>query len=234
VKKPTSKKDTPAAPSATPAAPSAPDAPAALVDAHFLTQNGVSVSYASIAHGGFLLDDVAHGLSNINRFGGASTNPLSVAQHSVMVSVFCQRRAAVVFASSPDPARQMYLSAAYGLFHDCAALITSDIPSHYKTYIEARTGVSLELMDLELRDRFFARFGLPPLSPHHGDILVAVDAAVGAEERRQLFPRASPAFPGSPASEALNVQIRAQTAAAAKQSFTERFWYLHRLINFRL
>lgn len=61
------------------------------------------------------LADLAHSLSCINRFGGHSREPYSVAQHSVLVSELCHPR-----------------DAWQGLFHDAAEAYVNDLPSPIK------------------------------------------------------------------------------------------------------
>ncbi len=66
----------------------------------------------------FNVADIAHGLSLVNRFEGATVCPYSVAQHSVMVSRACSGRDAVA-----------------GLFHDAAEAYVGDVPRPVKMYL---------------------------------------------------------------------------------------------------
>jgi 5'-nucleotidase len=60
------------------------------------------------------IEDIAHHLALINRFGGATTKPLSVAQHSVMVSKYIE----VAGNSREDML--------WGLLHDAAEAYLGD------------------------------------------------------------------------------------------------------------
>lgn len=66
------------------------------------------------------LEDIAHKLAQVNRFGGSTSYPYSVAQHAVFVA----RRLASVGAS-----RRLQL---LGLHHDDAEAFLGDIPRPWK------------------------------------------------------------------------------------------------------
>lgn len=75
--------------------------------------------------------DIAHGLSNVCRFGGQCAQFYSVAQHSVLVSDLC---------GADGNARH----ALAGLLHDASEAYTSDVPTPVKDFC-------LGLRDLEDR-----------------------------------------------------------------------------------
>ena len=106
--------------------------------------------------------DIAHALALTNRWRGMSRTPLSVAEHSVRVSLICSPKDAL-----------------WGLLHDAAEAYLGDIPRPIKTDSDkAAEAVVLEAVA--------KRFGLSmpiPASVHRADeVLLHTEA-------RDLFPR---------------------------------------------
>jgi hypothetical protein len=57
--------------------------------APFRTFTGVNLDLFDIQPGDIYIEDIAHALSNINRFNGHTKFPISVAQHSIHVALLC-------------------------------------------------------------------------------------------------------------------------------------------------
>lgn len=73
------------------------------------------------------IEDIAHHLALINRFAGATYEPYSVAQHSVLVSN-CIRDRLAPFVGA-DRIRMLCLA---GLLHDASEAYLQDIPRPFK------------------------------------------------------------------------------------------------------
>ena len=117
------------------------------------------------------LADVAHTLSQINRWGGHTRKPYSVAQHSVLVAGFLLTEGA-----SRETARA-------GLLHDSTeAYMGGDIVSPIKRNVAA-------LMDLEsgIADAITTRFGLLRGALEQ-PLIKRADLIVLAWEYRELMP----------------------------------------------
>jgi hypothetical protein len=116
--------------------------------------------------GKIALDDVAHTLSQINRWGGHTREPYSVAQHSVIV------------ASMLPPEK-----AAWGLLHDATeAFMGGDIVRPIKRFVP-------DLMALErgIANAITLRFGLPDGALEDPEVRYA-DGLALAWECRDLMP----------------------------------------------
>jgi hypothetical protein len=95
------------------------------------------------------IEDIAHSLSQLNRWTGWGKYPLSVAQHSVMVS----------YLVPPTLAK-------HGLLHDAHETLTGDINTPVKRWIDSAhlrelcyefddaLAVAMDLRVLSLRERF--------------------------------------------------------------------------------
>jgi uncharacterized protein len=87
------------------------------------TRSGRIFSFAAPAASSILVTDVAHALALVNRFGGHSPWPYSVAQHSVLVS----RRAEQLAVLSHADSSYCRSVARWGLFHDASEAYLGDL-----------------------------------------------------------------------------------------------------------
>lgn len=120
------------------------------------------------------LKDIAHALSNQCRFTGHTEQFYSVAQHSVLVSQYC------------DPE-----DAAWGLLHDAGEAYLSDIarpikkhPDFGPFYLKAEARLTAAVMEA---------FGLSPEMP---DSVKAADDMLLRMEARDLMPDTFPVYEG--------------------------------------
>lgn len=107
------------------------------------TASGRRVNLAQIRPEDICLDDIAVALARINRHGGHTRVPYTVAQHSVEVSRMC----------APEDAE-------WGLMHDAAEAYVGDVVSPIKNVEGMRVFRKLELAVLAA---IGLRFQLPPL-----------------------------------------------------------------------
>jgi uncharacterized protein len=88
--------------------------------------------------------DVAHALANISRFNGHTREPISVAQHSVFVSLLCEPYGVV-------PALQ-------GLFHDGSEYALGDVTKWLK---HSDAMIAYREAESRAQDTVFRAFNLP-------------------------------------------------------------------------
>lgn len=111
--------------------------------------------------------DIAHSLALTNRFGGHTTRPYSVAQHSVLVSRMVPEKYAL-----------------YGLLHDAAEAYIGDFPAPWKLLVRVN-GIEITEIEDGIDEAVRLRFGLLGESPpevHQADLLAC------AAERVALMP----------------------------------------------
>jgi hypothetical protein len=114
------------------------------------------------------LQDVAHGLSRICRFGGHCRDWYSVAQHSVMVSEIVPPELAL-----------------HGLFHDAEEAYTGDLIRPLKIGLREVTGEWDKIAD-RVSAAIAARFGLRDLTDAEWGAIKSADNRALSTERRDL------------------------------------------------
>jgi hypothetical protein len=150
------------------------------------------------------IEDIAHHLAIINRFGGTSREPLSVAQHSVMVSEACA------------PA-----DALWGLLHDAhEAYLGVDLPRPIKR--QMRAWMEMERL---IQDAICDCFGLPREMP--GSVRTA-DEVLLATEARDISSNRQDIRTWTLREEPLPVRIKPCSWMNAERRFLDRFMELTR------
>jgi hypothetical protein len=123
------------------------------------------------------LDDIAHHLSLLNRFCGATRRPYSVAEHSLVVSDLARHEghsAVVQFAA---------------LMHDAHEAYINDMSSPVKAALDRidRAGTWTRF-ERRHKQHLRAHFGLTETFEKHGALIRYYDLVVLATERRDLLP----------------------------------------------
>jgi hypothetical protein len=148
-------------------------------DARFLTYSGKSLSLLRPQPAEIDVQDIAHHLSQMCRFNGATREFYSVAQHSVHVSIEAERIA---------PYQHAVEFAFFGLFHDASEAFLCDLSRPIKYTAQLAPYLEIEAV---MQQAIFARFGLGPNMPQA--IKEADDCLLGAEFR-DLMKSAAPGW----------------------------------------
>ena len=153
------------------------------------------------------IEDIAHGLSQLNRFVGQTTKPYSVAQHSVLVSQTCPKEFAL-----------------YGLLHDASEAYTNDVCRVLK--LSPGMGVYKWYENLAM-SAVCKKFSLPEKEPSE---VKTADLVLLLTEKRDLFKNtclwAVNKYDGTSHLEPLKKKIRPWTAEEAEEKFLDRFQVL--------
>lgn len=138
-----------------------------------LTACGNQVNMRYPTQGEINLATIAHHLSLINRFCGATCRPYSVAEHSLLVCEIAEREFHV---------------GCHGLFaalmHDAHEAYTTDLPTPAKSEIEGWR-VFEERFERLVR----SCFALNTAAYHHREAIKQADLIALATEREQLLPK---------------------------------------------
>lgn len=133
----------------------------------FRTASGAGVDLAGEVRIG--IADIAHHLALINRFGGASEFPVSVAQHCLNVAKILR-----LWRMPP-------LLCLQGLLHDAHEAVTGDLVTPLK---QALGGEAIEAFQLRLDGQIMDCLGVPRVAPGHDAVIARADRVALATEWR--------------------------------------------------
>lgn len=142
------------------------------------------------------IEDAAHALSMLCRYNGHTTRFYSVAEHSVLVSMFVPAEYAL-----------------WGLLHDVPEAYCSDVPRPLKRHLREWRPIEAGIMRAVC-----ARFGLPEDEPAE---VKHVDLAITSDERNVLMPPGDREWPPLPP--ALGAHVIGYMPSAAEYLFLRRF-----------
>ncbi|MEY5097874.1 MAG: hypothetical protein RJA36_593 [Pseudomonadota bacterium] len=182
-----------------------------------LTATGARVDLSLADPAQLSILDIAHSLSQLNRFTGHCSRPYSVAEHSLLVVEIMQSQLGVY-----QPAALLA-----GLLHDAHEAYTSDLSSPMKLML----GPEWAVVEANAQRAVLRRFrSLRTYLDWHRAIKAA-DLIALATERRDLLPASGPLWPTladiEPA-DWINLRTRdAMTWQDWRQAYLDRFESLH-------
>jgi 5'-deoxynucleotidase YfbR-like HD superfamily hydrolase len=147
------------------------------------------------------IDDIAHGLSHINRFTGHSEKPYSVAEHCVRGSYEISEHLALDF-----------------LMHDASESVLGDVSTPLKMLLPDYKTVE-KCVERAIANRFGTEF---PMSPE----VKIVDTRMLATEVFHLMPRECQNWDCLQGVEKYAFTIEPWSAKVAKQMFLNRYYEL--------
>lgn len=154
--------------------------------------------------------DLAHHLALYNRWTGGTNEPISVAQHSMLVADWLAR-----FGVRLE---------LLGLLHDAAEAYMGDICRPIKAAFSMVSPGVVEKLEAQIDGAICGRFKLAPPSDEEAALVKAADQVVTATEARDLLPRerAGETEWRSFLPQPLPVTIHPWTWRAAKRAFATR------------
>ena len=172
------------------------------------------------------IEDIAHALSRVCRFGGHIEDHYSVAQHSVLVSEAVE---ASLGASLPHP-----MICVWGLLHDASEAYLGDVVWPLKRQPEL---AGYKVVEARVMRTVCQRFSLPFDEP---ELVKACDLRLLATEKRDLIGSGSASKEAGAARDRtgpwhsdivkpLATRIMPWAASVAKQEFLRRFRELEAL-----
>lgn len=156
------------------------------------------------------IEDIAHHLSNICRFTGATEEFYSVAQHSVEVSYFLKN--------------QSVMTQLHGLLHDAHEAYTGDINAPLQEYWKDSGvyGVIAQAQDFA-DDDIYNSLGLPFPNTHEYAKVKQADRIMFATEASQLLRGGRPAWLDKYPAKPLSLTLVPLPPSTAKALFLRRY-----------
>ncbi|OYV45337.1 MAG: hypothetical protein B7X10_05885 [Burkholderiales bacterium 21-58-4] len=138
--------------------------------AHMLTVSGSDFVPCRLTIADIRIEDIAHALSLICRFGGHTKEHYSVAQHSLLVS-------RILASAGASPEIQLA-----GLMHDAHEAYIGDIPTPIKNAL----GSVWKALEAQAANTVLDAFCLNRVMRQHKSIIKQADLVALATERRDL------------------------------------------------
>lgn len=151
------------------------------------------------------VEDIAHALANICRFGGHCRHHYSVAQHSVLVSMLVPREQALA-----------------ALFHDASEAYLGDVVHPLKC---DWTMADYRALERRVQSTIEAKLNLPLGSTHTAEIKAA-DLAMLAREREALLPDQETPWDVLEGVEPADINIFPMSPESARELFMLRYQQL--------
>ena len=183
-----------------------------------LTATGAAFNLKRVHEADISALDIAHSLSQTNRFNGHACRPYSVAEHSLLVADLLERQFGVRDSAA--------LLAA--LLHDGHEAYTGDVPTPIKQIL----GWVWHDFEQPLENHVLHRFGVLRAARDYGSLIKRCDLIALATERRDLLPPGGQAWPVLEGVEPCDTNLREGSRAAYtwtdwRDLFIERFGELH-------
>ena len=176
------------------------------------TRSGAMISILNPDPALIRLADIAHALSLINRYAGATLLPMSVAQHSCLVS-----KALEGFGPR---------LALLGLMHDAHEYLTGDITSPMKRAIAHIAGKHVvPAIQANIDSRIWTAFNIAPPTAIEAETIARADEGALASEWRKFMPGEPPV-----STPPLRLAWAAMSPSRAEEAFITQFERLHCLL----
>lgn len=189
-----------------------------------ITRTGVKLHPLDIRIADIRVEDIAHGLSHLCRFGGHTIVFYSVAQHSVLVSEVVESLLSAGEYPEIDTPRARIEAVKWGLVHDAVeALGLVDLPAPVKHAPEL---AGYRAIEKRAEAVLAEALGLPAVIPN---VVKRADNIMLATEHRDLMRNHADVWTKSNLKgiEPLTGKISAWTSQLAKERFLERWDQLH-------
>jgi len=152
------------------------------------TSSAIDFDYENFDASSICLRDIAHALSQINRYLGHTNRSYSVAEHCWHMATYFLDSSDGLLEPDDDRRRMAMLA----LVHDAHEAYIGDMPTPLKQYLGPEALTKLQELEKRIDAQIYSALGIAPPSERERFLVKTLDIAIRRNEKNVLFGQQNP------------------------------------------